>query len=103
MEAFGGGCAGELRFRRFVQFTIIGTLGGDVFGVQQSGGDGIVEVGGIVGDFIGEIDQLGFERRAQAGQIFVQDSGFSPGSKSWECLAMPSRTSKVRFKPGKRA
>ena len=30
----------------------------------------VVEVGGVVGDFVGQVDQLGFERRALVEQIF---------------------------------
>src|SRR6266567_4222806 len=30
----------------------------------------VVEIGGVVGDFVGQIDQLGFERRALVEQVF---------------------------------
>ena len=37
----------------------------------------VVEIGGVVGDFVGQIDHLRFERRAEAGQIFVERGNFA--------------------------
>jgi hypothetical protein len=37
----------------------------------------VVEVGGVVGDFVGEVDELSFERRALVEQIFGELGMFS--------------------------
>ena len=42
----------------------------DFFQRQQMRFVAVVEVGGVVGDFIGEVDELGFERRALVEKIF---------------------------------
>jgi hypothetical protein len=36
------------------------------------GFEGVVEVGGVVGDLVGQVDELGFEGRALVEQIFGQ-------------------------------
>src|SRR5579863_7655510 len=47
-----------------------GTTVADLFERQQVGFVSVVEVGGAVGNFIGHIDKLRFERRTQIEQIF---------------------------------
>jgi hypothetical protein len=37
--------------------------------LEQAGLDAVVEVGGEVGDLVGEVDDLGFERRAAAEEV----------------------------------
>ncbi len=37
---------------------------------EEMGFVAVVEVGGVVGDFVGQVDELGFERRALVEQIF---------------------------------
>ncbi len=71
----------------FVEFQLVGRVGIDLldFAVEAlEDGDAfadffqreemsfvsVVEVGGVVGDFVGQVDQLGFERRALVEQIF---------------------------------
>src|SRR5258708_18313479 len=38
--------------------------------IQKLGFEGIVDIGGVVGDYINAIDELGFQRRAQIQKIF---------------------------------
>src|SRR5450631_4862281 len=38
--------------------------------IEKAGFQGVVEVGGVVGDFVDAIDELGFERRAKVEEIF---------------------------------
>ena len=41
----------------------------DVADLEQAGLDAVVEVGGEVGDLVGEVDDLGFERGALAEKV----------------------------------
>ena len=41
-----------------------------VVDVEDAGVKAVIEVGGEVGDFVGEVDQLRFERRAEVEEIF---------------------------------
>ena len=71
----------------FVEFQLVGGVGIKVFDFAiEALEDGhafadllegkkmsfvsVVEVGGVVGDFVGQVDQLSFERRALVQQIF---------------------------------
>ncbi len=73
----------------FIEFELIHHVRDSAFGVriksrehrhaaadciqsQQAGFVAIVEVGGAVGDFVGQIDKLRFERRTAVEQIFGQ-------------------------------
>ena len=49
-----------------------GQTGADLVEREQMGFVAVVEVGGVVGDFVGEVDELGFEGRALVEQIFGQ-------------------------------
>ena len=37
---------------------------------KEAGFEAVVHVGGVVGDFVDEVDELRFERRAQVEKIF---------------------------------
>ena len=39
----------------------------------------VVEVGGVVADFVGQIDKLSFERRTLVEEIFREFRDVSPG------------------------
>ncbi len=43
------------------------------FDGNQSGIVTVVEVSRVVGDFIAQVDQLGFDGRAQVRQVFVKE------------------------------
>ena len=43
--------------------------GANLVKCEQVGFVAIVEIGGVVGDFVGEIDQLRFERRTLVEQV----------------------------------
>ncbi len=70
----------------------------DLFDAEDAGFDAVIEVGGVVADLVGEVDELGFERRALVEEV-VAEFGMDAASQSRECLMMPSRTSKVRLRP----
>ena len=42
-----------------------------VLQVENSGFESVIDVGGQVGDFVGEVDQLRFQRRAPIEEIFA--------------------------------
>ena len=42
----------------------------DVREVEDSGSEAVFEIGGQVGDFVGEIDELGFERGELVEEVF---------------------------------
>ena len=77
-----------------------GHFGAKPIEIEQSCLKTVVEVGGVVGNFVHQIDQLSFERRPLVQQIFGESRERPPEKWSRECLTIPSRTSKVRFKPG---
>lgn len=52
---------------------------GDIVEGEEGSGEAIVEVGGIVGDFVGEVDELGFERGAEGGEELVEFGRFAWG------------------------
>ena len=45
---------------------------GCVIHAEEPGRKGVVEVGGVVGDLVGQVDQLRLERGLLAGQVLVQ-------------------------------
>ncbi len=61
----------ELRVDGFENVRIRGNGRGNLDRWEKTGFVGVVEIGRIVGHLVGQIDQLGFERRPQPGQIFV--------------------------------
>jgi hypothetical protein len=63
---------GVLEGRDFVQLTKLADGAARIFDRHQSSQKPVVQIGGVVGDLIAQIDELRFERRAQAGQIFLQ-------------------------------
>ncbi len=77
----------EDAFQGFVEFQLVGGVGidlldfaekcskdwdafADLLEREQMGFVAVVKVGGVVGDFVGQVDELGFERRALVEQIF---------------------------------
>ena len=48
-----------------------------IFGRQHACRESIVQIGGVVGHFVRQIDQLRLQRRAQSGKIGVQFGTFS--------------------------
>ena len=42
----------------------------DLIEREQVSFESVIEVGGVVGDFVGQVDELGFQRRALVEQIF---------------------------------
>ena len=96
------GSPGKLHLRRLPQLTKFTYRMLSVLDPDESCAVTVVQIGGIVGDFVAQVDELCFERGPQPRQIFIQLRDLA-GRRSRECLTMPSRTSKVRFKPGKRA
>jgi len=70
----------------------------DLIECQQVGFVAVVEIGSVIADLIGQVDELGFERRALVEQIFGQVRMLC-----WIIIARvlddASRTSKVRFRP----
>ena len=72
VEALALGGAGKLSFHGFVDLAILGHGVRHVLRRDQAGGPGIVEVGRVVRHLVGRVDQLGFQRRAQSGQVGVQ-------------------------------
>ncbi len=69
--------AGELSLNGFEDGRVLGHFAGDVGGGEQTGHEGVVEIGGVVGDFVGQIDELGFERRPLAGKVGVELGNFA--------------------------
>ena len=55
-------------------------FGADQFEIQQVRFVAVVEVGGVVGNLVDEIDQLRFERRALVEQIFRERPEIPPRS-----------------------
>ena len=72
LKLFAFGRAGELRFHFLPAAAELGDPLAGVFDFEQARGEAIVQVGRVVGDLIGQIDQLRFQRRAKSGKIFVQ-------------------------------
>ena len=79
----------ENPLHRFVEFQFLHDIGIGLFGLaieavedrnaaadlrkrQQVGFIAVIEIGGVVGDFVGQIDELRFERRTLVEQIFGQ-------------------------------
>ena len=56
-----------------------GTSARSTIEINQVSLEAVVEVGGVVGDLVHEIDQLGFERRALVQQIFGEMRIFGRG------------------------
>ena len=56
-----------------------GNFGAQKIEIDQVGFETVVEVRGVVGDFVHEIDQLRFQRRALVEQIFGELRKFSGG------------------------
>ena len=75
------------RFRASLNFSFVGRVGidlldlaveafedrdavADLFEREEVSFESVIEVGGVVGDFVGQVDELGFERRALVEKIF---------------------------------
>ncbi len=71
--------AGELHLDGFPDIGERGDGFPDFVDGEELGGVGVVEVGGVVGDFVGKVDDLRFERRPLLGQITVEFRGFAGG------------------------
>ena len=93
---------GVARFRLLVQTVEHGHAGADVVELQNVRLVAIIEVGGVVGDLVGQVDELRLQRRTLVEQVLGKLGEF-PRAVIRECLMMPSRTSKVRFRPRKAA
>ena len=68
---------------------------------DQPGAQAVVDVVVVVGDLVGEVGDLRFERRLRVRSR--KRSPSSPSSRALraeQCLRMPSRHSKVRLRPG---
>ena len=92
----------KLHFRSLPQFREADHAHAGGLRLHQTGAIPVIQIGCVIGDLIAQVDELGFERRASPGR-YSSSSGNSPGWKSCECFTIPSRTSNVRLRPGKRA
>ena len=72
LKLFALGSAGELGLHFFPATAELGNPLAGVFDLEKTRGKAVVQVGGVVSDLIGQVDQLRFERRAESGKIFVQ-------------------------------
>lgn len=79
LELDGWGCVGELGADFVEEWAVAGDRFGDIVEGEEASGEPIVEVGGIVGDFVGEVDELGFERGAEGGEELVEFGRFAWG------------------------
>lgn len=59
---------GVLAFDGFADFAEHLDVRGEIGNGEQTGGVGVVEISGVVGDLIAEVDQLGLERGPEAGE-----------------------------------
>src|ERR1700678_2766289 len=53
--------------------------GENLFDGDESGFDAVIEIGGVVRDFVDKIDELGFQRRALVEKIFGEFRIFGGG------------------------
>ena len=72
LKLFALGSAGELRFHFLPAAAEFGNPLAHFFDLEKAGGEAVVQIGRVVSDLIRQVDQLGFQRRAQSGKIFVQ-------------------------------
>ena len=70
---------------------------------EQSGAQPVVDIVIVVGDLVGNVGQLRLEARLLALDEPPPNSPSSRALSSEQCLRMPSRVSKVRFRPLKSA
>ena len=104
-------------FQRFIEFQLprsarmamldlgisrieYGNFRAQLLEIEEARLETIVEIGGVVGDFVDEIDQLGFKRRALVQQI-LGELGILRRGIVVRMLDDAFADLKVRFSPGK--
>ena len=75
---------------------------------DQAGAQAVVDVVRVVGDLVGQVAQLRLQARLRAGRGSAGRRRRAPRLERSriareQCLRMPSRVSKLRFRPSKRA
>src|ERR1019366_4126519 len=74
--------ARELRLNRVQRIRVSRHGGGDLLRCEQACFVRVVKIRGVVSDFVSEIDQLSFERRAQPRQVLIEF-----GNLAWREIA----------------
>ena len=75
----------------------------ELFDCDEFRAQAVVDVVVVVGDFIGDVGQLGLETRLALLDKTPSELAEFGGLLGAQCLRMPSRVSKVRLSPGNSA